>query len=317
MEKTKKIFLCHSSKDKDRFVRNFARRLWKKGIEVWIDEDQILLGDDLDRRIFGDGFENMDAFILVLSKNSIASDWVRRELDKALALTREGMCRLIPVLIDDCDIPDTLENKARATIKDVNSYNEDFDKIVLSIYGRSPTHTFGEKPSYVNFQERIFGLESTDSALLKVIFEASYDKKTPFIRIDLLLAWSDSVGLPHEELYDSLSILEEEGFIELESILGPSRFAGVMIRGRGLVRCLQGFLKDYIPVRQRIIAELANRTGGISHSLAIADKLRVEHFLVEGVLVDLEYQGLISIKRSNMDTLVSKVSPKLKRHLEN
>ncbi|PEU28639.1 hypothetical protein CN532_11480 [Bacillus wiedmannii] len=44
------VFLSHSSKDKF-FVRKLAERLIHSGVEVWIDEAEIKIGDSLIEKI--------------------------------------------------------------------------------------------------------------------------------------------------------------------------------------------------------------------------------------------------------------------------
>ena len=76
------IFLSHSHSDKP-FVRKLASDLSKSGVRVWIDEAEILVGDSLIDKI-GSGIEETAFVGAVLSKNSVASSWVKRELEIAL-----------------------------------------------------------------------------------------------------------------------------------------------------------------------------------------------------------------------------------------
>ncbi|WP_232414365.1 toll/interleukin-1 receptor domain-containing protein [Leptospira kirschneri] len=71
-----KVFISHASEDKDRFVINFSTKLRSKGIDAWLDKWEMRPGD----RIFEEGIKNADAFIIVLSKNSVNKPWVREEL---------------------------------------------------------------------------------------------------------------------------------------------------------------------------------------------------------------------------------------------
>ncbi|MGA7563784.1 MAG: toll/interleukin-1 receptor domain-containing protein [Desulfobaccales bacterium] len=81
-DNTKSIFLSHSSKDKF-FVRTLADHLRKYGIKVWIDEAEINIGDSMTDKI-GQAIETTDYVGVVLSHNSINSEWVQKELQIAL-----------------------------------------------------------------------------------------------------------------------------------------------------------------------------------------------------------------------------------------
>lgn len=70
--KGKSIFLSHSSKDKF-FVRTLAEHLNRYGINVWLDEAEINIGDSLTEKI-GKAIESTDYVGVVLSHNSINSE---------------------------------------------------------------------------------------------------------------------------------------------------------------------------------------------------------------------------------------------------
>ena len=84
-----KVFVSHATEDKERFVTEFARHLRSRGVDAWIDDWEIGLGQSLVDKIFEDGIKNADVFVIVLSKNSVAKKWVREELDGNVYLWRE------------------------------------------------------------------------------------------------------------------------------------------------------------------------------------------------------------------------------------
>jgi tetratricopeptide (TPR) repeat protein len=92
------VFISHSSKDKP-FVRELADALRRDGeIQVWLDEREIAPGDNFVSRI-KDGLD-ADFVLLVLSPDSVASNWVEQEWTDALAADK-----LLPVLYRDCKLP--------------------------------------------------------------------------------------------------------------------------------------------------------------------------------------------------------------------
>ncbi len=98
-------FISHATEDKTDFVLPFATELRKNGIEAWVDQWEIRAGDSLIQRIFEEGIRNAAVIIVVLSKISTNKKWVREELDAALIRRISDKTRLIPVVIDECEVP--------------------------------------------------------------------------------------------------------------------------------------------------------------------------------------------------------------------
>lgn len=76
-----KVFLSHTRIDKP-FVRKLAADLRNHGHTVWIDEAEINIGDTLIGKI-REGLDSVDYVAVILSKASIQSEWVRKELEIA------------------------------------------------------------------------------------------------------------------------------------------------------------------------------------------------------------------------------------------
>ena len=98
-------FISYSHDDKD-FAQRLHDYLQEKGIRCWLDEHQILPGDDVRDQI-DRGIKLWDKVLLCCSKSSLDSYWVNSEIDKALkkeeTLWREQGKRtlaLIPLNLD-------------------------------------------------------------------------------------------------------------------------------------------------------------------------------------------------------------------------
>lgn len=76
------IFISHSSKDKDPLVRGFVEQLRSLHMDVWIDEDVILCGDNILEEI-KKGIENSVCIALVLTPAFFESNWTSLELGLA------------------------------------------------------------------------------------------------------------------------------------------------------------------------------------------------------------------------------------------
>lgn len=128
-----KVFLSHNSKDKPK-VRKIADVLIKEGIEVWIDEVEMNIGDPLIEKI-AEGIKETDCLIAFISANSVHSNWVQKELK--LALTSEileGKVQVLPVVLDNCEIPFFLLDKLYADFRDPRTRAIEMDKLIRSIY---------------------------------------------------------------------------------------------------------------------------------------------------------------------------------------
>ena len=76
-----KVFISHDSRDKTRFVKDFATKLREKNLDVWYDDWELNFGDSL-IDIF-DAISQCDVFLSVISENSVESQWVKEESDSA------------------------------------------------------------------------------------------------------------------------------------------------------------------------------------------------------------------------------------------
>lgn len=137
------IFLSHSSLDKP-FARRLGNDLQKNKLKVWIDEAEINVGDSLIDKI-SNGIINCDFLIVLLSKSSVNSEWVKRELN--IALTREINGKkivVLPCLIDNCEIPIFLSDRKYADFRLNESYTQMLDEILHAV-GKAYTNTSNDK----------------------------------------------------------------------------------------------------------------------------------------------------------------------------
>jgi len=94
-----KTFFSYSRDDSE-FVLKLATDLRTAGIDIWLDQLDIVAGRRWDAEI-EKALEGADTMIVILSPTSVASNNVMDEVSYAL---EEGK-RVIPILISDCEIP--------------------------------------------------------------------------------------------------------------------------------------------------------------------------------------------------------------------
>jgi hypothetical protein len=140
-------FISYSSKD-----QNFAERLHAdlqdKGVRCWFAPHDLPIGarawDAIDEAI-----RLRDKLLLILSENSIASDWVEDEVNKAFAEERKRkQLVLFPVRIDDAvmNTPEPWAGKLRdqrnigdfRKWKDHDAYQKSLERLLRDLTVTSP-----------------------------------------------------------------------------------------------------------------------------------------------------------------------------------
>jgi formylglycine-generating enzyme required for sulfatase activity len=107
-----RVFLCHSSKDKDA-VRELYKKLHvEKWIDRWLDEEKLLPGQDWHIEI-EKAVEATDVVVVLLSNQSVSQEgYVQRELKLALDVAEEkpeGAIFIVPLRLDECPAPRRLK----------------------------------------------------------------------------------------------------------------------------------------------------------------------------------------------------------------
>ena len=93
-------FISYSSKNQD-FAERLHADLQDKGVRTWFDREDLKIGDII-RYGINEAIRVHDKLMLVLSENSIVSDWVEGEVEAALEREqREKRTVLFPLRLDD------------------------------------------------------------------------------------------------------------------------------------------------------------------------------------------------------------------------
>lgn len=92
------IFISHASEDKDEVARPLTELLKQKAMKVWLDENELSLGDSLSRKI-DEGLAQSRYGVVILSKFFFAKSWPPHELAGLVArqLGKEREKVILPV----------------------------------------------------------------------------------------------------------------------------------------------------------------------------------------------------------------------------
>jgi hypothetical protein len=110
------IFISYSHADKA-FVNKLASNLVKHDAHVWVDTWELNVGDSILNRV-QEAIQASSALLIVLSKASVASEWCKKELSAGLMRELdEKRVVVLPVLVEDCEIPVFLREKMYADFR--------------------------------------------------------------------------------------------------------------------------------------------------------------------------------------------------------
>jgi TIR domain len=132
-----RIFLCHSSEDKQQ-VRQLYRRLKHSGFEVWFDEESLLPGQDWQLEINAALRQSHVVIVCLGSGSAGRAGFFQRELKHALDVAEtqsEGTIFIIPLRIEDCPIPDGLRRWHRVDYFDPKG----FERLIRALHRRAET----------------------------------------------------------------------------------------------------------------------------------------------------------------------------------
>lgn len=122
------IFLSHSHADKP-FVNRLATDLRSSGYYVWTDDAEIKIGDSLIQKI-REGIDTVAYVGVVISSNSVKSEWVNKEVDIAMNQEIEGQrVKVLPLLLDNIKLPGFLIGKRYADFTDERLYDDSLAEI--------------------------------------------------------------------------------------------------------------------------------------------------------------------------------------------
>ncbi len=121
-----RIFLCHSSADKPA-VRDLCQRLSADGFQPWLDEENLLPGQDWELEI-PKAVRNSDIVIVCLSRESInRTGYLQKEIKFALDVAEqqpEGAIFIIPLRLEDCAVPERVGRWQWVNLFEQNGYDQ-------------------------------------------------------------------------------------------------------------------------------------------------------------------------------------------------
>jgi hypothetical protein len=135
-------FISYSTKD-DAFVQRLYADLQSKGVRCWFSPDNLKIGEKFRLRI-DEAIRVYDKLLIVLSKHSVQSDWVEKEVETAFEKERQQKrVVLFPIRVDQAvigvaagwaaDIRRTRHIGDFTKWKDHDAYQKAFDRLLRDL----------------------------------------------------------------------------------------------------------------------------------------------------------------------------------------
>ncbi len=120
------VFLAHARSDQED-VRSLYNRLTKDGVKAWLDEANLLPGQDWEYEI-RKAVRGSDVVIVCLSEQfnrqrGYRQKEVRIALEEA-SLLPEGQVFIIPARLEECEMPESLRRWQRVDLFEVDGYKK-------------------------------------------------------------------------------------------------------------------------------------------------------------------------------------------------
>lgn len=129
-----KVFLSHSHSDKI-FVEKLKKDLEDNNITTWYDNKDLDIGEIVSEAI-SQGIEQSWFFLIVVSPDSVSSNWVKYELNEAYDGHISDGKKILPVVIgdiEDKDIPKRLKKHLYADFRSEEGYEDSFERLLRAI----------------------------------------------------------------------------------------------------------------------------------------------------------------------------------------
>lgn len=287
-----KVFISHASEDKDRFVNEFATKLRARGIDAWVDRWEMLPGDSLIDKIFEEGIKNAQAMIVVLSENSVKKRWVREELNAGLVKRIAGKCKIIPIVLDDCEVPEALKSTLWEKIENSNNYDKEFERIISAIYGHSGKHPLGTSPKYTYLQiDNLPGLNRIDTIVFKIICDVSLEIGIDWVGYEALKPHMAELDISEDEVFESIDILAEHYFIKGDRHYGNRGLDFFQITPNGFEHYALVFVPNFNQLVNQVLITIVNLN--LYDNNALSSHLGISRVLIDYILDILSIRGLI------------------------
>ena len=172
------VFISYNHNDSN-FAERLALELTRRDIKVWKDSWRISVGDSLIQKV-QDGLEGASFLCVIFSKNSLTSEWVKREITAGLLREiEERKVLILPIVIDDCKLPLLVRDKFYADFR--GDFEEGLKKLLAVLVPYYRIQDFGRaSPDDHYYVDYGVFTEERDGSLILEIDIISFDLEESF-----------------------------------------------------------------------------------------------------------------------------------------
>jgi hypothetical protein len=295
-----KVFVSHASEDKNRFVIEFATKLRKNGVDAWLDKWEMLPGDSLVDKIFEEGLKEAEAVIIILSNFSVDKPWVREELNASIVSKIGKGTKIIPIVLDECNVPEALTSTLWEKIDDLESYENSFKRVLSSIYGTTDKPALGASPAYTSsIYHEIGGLTKADNLILKEACDfIIQDDNDLLVDPEKVFGDGSKLGFSTVEIEDCIEMLESHGYFKVTRFFGGGNAnysCHIQVTEHGFDNYLKAYMDDYNAIVDKVISAIVNEN--IQSNLELISKLNKPIVIINHILIVLESNGHIRLTK--------------------
>jgi hypothetical protein len=149
------VFISFAKEDQA-FAERLSAELVKRQVIVFFDQWELKVGNKLTDRLTRE-INEAEYICIILSKasvrvlNSEDQRWFKREFELALELEKKaGIDIILPVVIDDCEIPHALNDKVRSEFH-IKGFDEGIKEILLAVSSSIKAKTYRQEREERNF----------------------------------------------------------------------------------------------------------------------------------------------------------------------
>ena len=226
------VFISYSHQNKD-FVDALAAELVRHRARVWLDRWELSVGDSIIERVQS-AITEASALIVVLSKASVESEWCKKELSSALLRELdEKRVVVLPVLLEDCDIPLFLRDKLYA---DFRGNFDDGLKVTLEAIAKVTSDTMGRVGTSTGHFDWAIDHGFEDGSYFVRVTLLEFSKTHPYSVLTEIVAVANEEGTKRQREYAN------RGFEDFGQFVVVAALAGMVAENETFLR-----LKDSQP----------------------------------------------------------------------
>lgn len=313
-----KAFISYSTDDKERFVDEFYHKLREKGVDAFLDEYEIKPGDNIIDKVFEKGIGETEFFIIVLSESSVNKSWVKEEAAAAVYRKIENKIRIIPILLDrDIEYFQSLRHIARIRIDDISDYKEQFEDLLMLIYGREKKPPLGEVPNFAKVDYNVPGLTENDALVLKALGDLIIEENLCNVipHGESIINKLEDSGLSDRSIEESLQILESEHFVKIHHTPQIIHSA-IQLTPEGFKVYAENFLENYDIIYKQIVSAIFN--DNLFHDYEIESVANCPKALIHLILRVMDSEGYIELSSAHMGGIMMIEDPTIqgRRHFK-